>query len=40
MLEVRDLVVRYGPGVAVDGVSQGVPSGPAGLGLVGESGSG
>ncbi len=40
MLEVRDLVVRYGPVVAVDGVSLGVPSGPAGLGLVGESGSG
>ena len=40
MLEVRDLVVRYGPVVAVDGVSLGVPAGPAGLGLVGESGSG
>ena len=40
MLEVRDLVVRYGPVVAVDGVSLTVPAGPAGLGLVGESGSG
>jgi oligopeptide/dipeptide ABC transporter ATP-binding protein len=40
MLEVRDLVVRYGPVVAVDGVSLSVPPGPAGLGLVGESGSG
>ena len=40
MLEVRDLVVRYGRVVAVDGVSLSVPPGPAGLGLVGESGSG
>jgi oligopeptide/dipeptide ABC transporter ATP-binding protein len=40
MLEVRDLVVRFGPVVAVDGVSLSVPAGPAGLGLVGESGSG
>jgi ABC-type glutathione transport system ATPase component len=40
MLEVHDLVVRYGPVVAVDGVSLSVPAGPAGLGLVGESGSG
>jgi oligopeptide/dipeptide ABC transporter ATP-binding protein len=40
VLEVRDLVVRYGPVVAVDGVSLSVPPGPAGLGLVGESGSG
>jgi oligopeptide/dipeptide ABC transporter ATP-binding protein len=40
MLEVRDLVVRYGPVVAVDGVSLSVPPGPAGVGLVGESGSG
>ena len=40
MLEVRDLVVRYGHVVAVDGVSLSVPPGPAGLGLVGESGSG
>src|SRR5947199_5554290 len=40
MLEVRDLVVRYGPVVAVDGVSLSVPGGPAGFGLVGESGSG
>src|SRR3954465_1067800 len=40
MLEVRDLVVRYGPVVAVDGVSLSVPPGPAGLGLVGEGGWG
>jgi oligopeptide/dipeptide ABC transporter ATP-binding protein len=40
MLEVRDLVVRYGPVMAVDGVSLRVPAGPAGFGLVGESGSG
>jgi oligopeptide/dipeptide ABC transporter ATP-binding protein len=40
MLEVQDLVVRYGPVVAVDGVTLSVPAGPAGLGLVGESGSG
>ncbi len=40
MLEVRDLVVRFGPVVAVDRVSLGVPAGPAGFGLVGESGSG
>jgi peptide/nickel transport system ATP-binding protein len=40
MLEIRDLVVRYGPVVAVDGVSLSLPRGPAGLGLVGESGSG
>jgi oligopeptide/dipeptide ABC transporter ATP-binding protein len=40
MLEVRDLVVRYGRVIAVDGVSLSVPRGPAGFGLVGESGSG
>src|SRR5438445_13098071 len=40
MLEVRDLVVRFGPVVAVDGASLTVPAGPAGFGLVGESGSG
>src|SRR5438132_7642847 len=40
MLEVRDLVVRFGPVVAVDGVSLTVPAGPAGFGLVGASGSG
>jgi oligopeptide/dipeptide ABC transporter ATP-binding protein len=40
MLEVRDLVVRFGPVVAVDGVSLSVAPGPFGLGLVGESGSG
>lgn len=38
-LEVRDLVVRYGPLTAVDGVSFGIPAGGT-LGLVGESGSG
>jgi peptide/nickel transport system ATP-binding protein len=40
MLEVRDLSVRFGPVVAVDGVSFTVPDGPFGVGLVGESGSG
>jgi oligopeptide/dipeptide ABC transporter ATP-binding protein len=40
MLEVRDLIVRYGPVVAVDDVTLTVPKGPAGFGLVGESGSG
>jgi oligopeptide/dipeptide ABC transporter ATP-binding protein len=39
-LEVRDLVVRFGPIRAVDGVSLSLPTGPFGLGLVGESGSG
>jgi oligopeptide transport system ATP-binding protein len=40
LLEVRDLLVRFGPVRAVDGVSLSVPAGPFGLGLVGESGSG
>jgi oligopeptide/dipeptide ABC transporter ATP-binding protein len=40
MLEARDLVVRFGPVVAVDGVSLTIPPGPHGVGLVGESGSG
>lgn len=40
MLEVRELIVRYGPVVAVDDVTLTVPKGPAGFGLVGESGSG
>ena len=40
LLEVRDLVVRFGPVRAVDGVSLALPPGPFGLGLVGESGSG
>lgn len=40
MLEIRDLVVKYGGTTVVDGVSLGIPSGPAGVGLVGESGSG
>ncbi|GLU50318.1 ABC transporter ATP-binding protein [Nocardiopsis ansamitocini] len=40
MLEVRDLTVRYGGTLAVDRVSLTLPDGPAGLGLIGESGSG
>jgi oligopeptide transport system ATP-binding protein len=40
LLQLADLVVRYGPVRAVDGVSLRVESGPFGLGLVGESGSG
>jgi ABC-type glutathione transport system ATPase component len=40
MLRIDDLVVRYGPVRAVDGVSLSVPEGAFGLGLVGESGSG
>jgi peptide/nickel transport system ATP-binding protein len=40
MLEVQDLVVRFGAVTAVDGVSLGIPAGPSGVGLVGESGSG
>jgi oligopeptide/dipeptide ABC transporter ATP-binding protein len=40
MLEIKDLVVRFGPVTAVDGVSLAVPDGPYGVGLVGESGSG
>jgi oligopeptide/dipeptide ABC transporter ATP-binding protein len=40
MLDVRDLVVRFGPVRAVDGVSLAIPAGPFGLALVGESGSG
>ncbi|MDX6592624.1 MAG: peptide/nickel transport system ATP-binding protein [Gaiellales bacterium] len=40
MLDLRDLVVRFGPVVAVDGVSLSIPPGPYGVGLVGESGSG
>jgi len=40
LLEVRDLLVRFGPVRAVDGVSFELPRGPYGLGLVGESGSG
>ena len=40
LLEVRDVLVRFGPVRAVDGVSLSVPPGPFGLGLVGESGSG
>jgi oligopeptide/dipeptide ABC transporter ATP-binding protein len=40
LLEVQDLVVRFGPVRAVDGVSLALPPGPFGLALVGESGSG
>jgi peptide/nickel transport system ATP-binding protein len=40
MLQMRDVVVRYGSVTAVDGVSLSVPDGPYGVGLVGESGSG
>ncbi len=40
LLDVSDLVVRFGPVRAVDGVSLQVPPGPFGLALVGESGSG
>jgi len=40
LLEVSDLVVRFGPVRAVDGVSLRLAAGPFGLGLVGESGSG
>ncbi|HXJ28903.1 MAG TPA: ATP-binding cassette domain-containing protein, partial [Streptosporangiaceae bacterium] len=40
LLEIRDLVVRFGPVRAVDGVTLAISSGPFGLALVGESGSG
>jgi oligopeptide/dipeptide ABC transporter ATP-binding protein len=40
LLEIRDLVVRFGPVRAVSGVSLELPGGPFGLALVGESGSG
>src|SRR5262249_46248435 len=40
LLDVQDLVVRFGPVRAVDGVTLAIPSGPFGLALVGESGSG
>ena len=40
LLSVRDLRVDYGPVRAVDGVSLTVATGPFGIGLVGESGSG
>ncbi len=40
LLRIRDLVVRFGAVRAVSGVSLDVPPGPAGLGLIGESGSG
>ncbi len=40
LLDIADLVVRFGPVRAVDGVSLQLAPGPSGLGLVGESGSG
>ena len=40
LLDITDLVVRFGPVRAVDGVSLQLPPGPFGLALVGESGSG
>jgi peptide/nickel transport system ATP-binding protein len=40
LLEVEDLVVRFGAVRAVDGISFRVPRGPYGFGIVGESGSG
>lgn len=40
LLRIADLSVRFGPVLAVNGVSLDVPAGPFGLGLVGESGSG
>src|SRR5215472_2703915 len=40
LLEIRDLVVRFGAVRAVSGVSLELPGGPFGLALVGESGSG
>ncbi|MGH3403058.1 MAG: ABC transporter ATP-binding protein [Streptosporangiaceae bacterium] len=40
LMGIRDLAVRFGPVLAVNGVSFDIPAGPFGLGLVGESGSG
>jgi oligopeptide transport system ATP-binding protein len=40
LLEVEDLVVKFGPVRAVDGVTFRLPAGPYGFALVGESGSG
>ncbi len=40
LLTITDLTVRFGPVLAVNGVSLDVAAGPFGLGLVGESGSG
>jgi oligopeptide/dipeptide ABC transporter ATP-binding protein len=40
LLQISNLMVRFGPVRAVDGVSLDVAAGPFGLGLVGESGSG
>jgi peptide/nickel transport system ATP-binding protein len=40
LLQLRDVAVRYGPVLAVNGVSLDLPAGPFGLGLIGESGSG
>jgi oligopeptide/dipeptide ABC transporter ATP-binding protein len=40
LLKISDLAVRFGPVLAVNGVSFEVAAGPFGLGLIGESGSG
>jgi oligopeptide/dipeptide ABC transporter ATP-binding protein len=40
LLDIADLVIRFGPVRAVNGVSLRLPTGPYGLALVGESGSG
>jgi oligopeptide/dipeptide ABC transporter ATP-binding protein len=40
LLRISELTVRFGPVIAVNGVSLDVAAGPFGLGLVGESGSG
>ena len=40
LLQISDLTVRFGPVLAVNGVSLEIPPGPFGLGLIGESGSG
>lgn len=40
LLDITELVVKFGPVRAVDGVSLQLACGPSGLGLVGESGSG
>jgi len=40
LLQIADLAVRFGPVLAVNGVSFDIAAGPFGLGLIGESGSG
>jgi oligopeptide/dipeptide ABC transporter ATP-binding protein len=40
LLQIADLTVRFGPVLAVNGVSFDIAAGPFGLGLIGESGSG